>query len=141
MPEFTDFNNLDEAMDDYFSYFRMLASSSRAERIAAHSELNDWLQECLLSPPWKVRPDADAIWRVVVALVARAAENPEELAIVIAGPLEDLVYQHGVVFGERIVEQTRTDRRFRMAMSGMVSLDTVPDVYRSQLRVLLDRPG
>jgi hypothetical protein len=82
-------------------------------------------------------PADEAVWQVVVALID-AAPDDAALGSVAAGPLEDLARYHAIQFGDRLVEMTRTDPKFRAAMSGILGWDKVPEPYRGRLLALLD---
>jgi hypothetical protein len=85
------------------------------------------------------RRPADAIWQVVLALIARAPDD-DAVGAVAAGPLEDIAIHHGAQFGDRLVEETRSDPRFRTAIRGILGWDRVPEPYRSRLIALLQTP-
>lgn len=60
---------------------------------------------------------AEEAWDLVVSLLRRAPD--EILGNIAAGPLEDLVRQHGVVLVDWIEGEARRDSRFRFALGGI----------------------
>lgn len=130
-----DLGDLDEAIADYFSYWKKVSSTSRTDRLAAGSgdRLDDWITEAVHPHDG---PADEAVWAVVVALVDSAPDGLA-LACVAAGPLEDLAWYHGEQFGDRLVERTRADPRFRTAMAGILGWDRVVEPHRSRLLTIL----
>ena len=59
-------------------------------------------------------PSAEAAWDLVVTLVRRAPD--EQLGRIGAGPLEDLVNEHGPALVEWIEGECRRDARFKEAL-------------------------
>src|SRR6266487_3438063 len=127
--------DLDDAIANYFGYWEKLSSASRADRLDAQNgdRLDDWLSEAMHSSDG---PADEAVWAVVLALV-EAAPDDRALGHVAAGPLEDLAWYHGEQFGERLVERTRADPKFRTAMAGILGWDRVMEPYRSRLLAIL----
>lgn len=127
--------DLDALVTGYFEDFRRMNSPVRADRLLAQEgdPLGDWLMANLVG---RARAPEEA-WDVVVALVDRAPDE-DILADVIAGPLDDLVRKHGIQFEARLVDRTRRDRTFRVAMSSFAVLDDVPAALASRLRPLVE---
>ena len=76
------------------------------------------------------RPAAEA-WELVLELLDRASED--EVGLVIAGPLEDLVCQHGATLVSEIEQRAVADEYFRWALGGIwLSRGELPDdvLYR-----------
>ena len=67
-----------------------------------------------------------------------AAPDDTTLSYIAAGPLEHLAWYHGEQFGERLVERTRADPKFRRAMAGILGWDNVVEPYRSRLLSILE---
>jgi hypothetical protein len=134
-----DLDHLQEAILGYFEYFRRLSSTAREERLEAQlgNPLDDWLFGVIHMQ--EGRAD-EAVWPVVLAMV-EAAPDEAALAIVGAGPLEDLAWYHGSQFGDRLVDMARSDPRFRMAISGFLGWDRIPEPHRSQLLGILGAGG
>ncbi len=130
-----DLENLDGLIRAYLSYFRNITSTSRSDRLEAESgdPLDEWLSEALIMR--KTAAD-EAAWPVVVAMV-EAAPDERSLAIVAAGPLEDLIVYHGAQFGDRLVDKTRSDPKFRDAVRGVFGLEKTAEPHRSRLLELL----
>jgi hypothetical protein len=131
-----DLDNPHRAIQEYFNHFRRLRSPVRADRLEAPSSnaLDDWLFGAMHN---RNGPADEALWPIVVAMVEDAPDEAA-LATVAAGPLEDLASFHGAQFGDRLVDKTRTDPRFRIAMDGILAWDRVPEPYRGRLLALID---
>jgi hypothetical protein len=127
--------DLDDAIANSFGYWEKVSSTSRADRLEAQNgnRLDDWLSEAMHS---RDGPADEGVWAVVLALV-EAAPDGRALGYVAAGPLEDLAWYHGEQFGERLVERTRADPKFRTAMAGILGWDRVVEPYRSRLLAIL----
>jgi len=127
--------DLDNAIANYFDYWEKLSSASRSDRLEAQhgDRLDDWLSEAIHSRDGRAD---EAVWAVVLALV-EAVPDDKALGYVAAGPLEDLAWYHGEQFGERLVERTRADPKFRTAMSGILGWDRVVEPYRSRLLAII----
>ena len=88
--------------------------------------LDDWFAEWLPDDPiygpaarfleGLVDTNPEAAWDFIVALIERAASD-EALQCVAAGPLEDLLCDHGPQFIERAEHLARTNTRFRTALA------------------------
>jgi hypothetical protein len=71
------------------------------------------------------RPAAE-VWELVLELLDRA--NEDEVSLVIAGPLEDLVRRHGTVLVSEIEQRAAADEYFRWALGGIwLSRGELPD--------------
>ena len=132
--------DLDGAIADYFRYWKNVSSTSRADRIQAENgdRLDDWISTMIHG---RDGPADEAVWPIVLALVD-AAPDDGALGSLAAGPLEDLAWYHGAQFGDRLVERTRADPKFRAAMAGILGWDHVVEPYRSRLLAILQSsPG
>lgn len=127
--------NLDDSVDAYFRHYRRLVSPSRPDRLAAqHGEaLGDCLQYWLIGPG----PVPDAAWDAVVMLIDRAPDD-DALAFVIAGPLQDLVRNHGGQFADRLVERSRQNVGFRRAMAVVYRRQGVPADLQVRLAAVIE---
>jgi hypothetical protein len=56
----------------------------------------------------------------LVAALVRAAESDDDLALVGAGPLEDLVTSHGIALLDDIDDLARRDPRFAQALTAVL---------------------
>lgn len=64
------------------------------------------------------RNEPDLCWVAILRLLSRA-ETDLQLSNIAAGPLEDLLVQHGHEFISRVERQSVTDPRFRELVSGV----------------------
>jgi len=60
--------------------------------------------------------EPEQAWALILALVEHAS-NEYALDMVAAGPLEDLICEHGLVFINRIEELAATNQRFKNCLS------------------------
>ena len=86
-----------------------------------------------------MRDDPDEAWAVTKALIAQAA-NEEELAYVAAGPLEELLQEHGARFEKEIFIEARRDPTFRRALTGVWGWEQVHRPLAEALRRLFSPP-
>lgn len=71
--------------------------------------------------------DAEDIWLAVLHILARSPPD-EVLAVLAAGPLEDLVHENGDAFIDRIELRARQDPAFRQLLNGVWESGT-PEVW------------
>jgi hypothetical protein len=62
--------------------------------------------------------DSEDIWLAILHILARAPP-PEVLAVLAAGPLEDLIHENGERFIDRIELHARQDPAFRQLLQGV----------------------
>lgn len=65
-----------------------------------------------------IKNQPEAAWRFILELVARA-KSDLMLAMIAAGPLEDLINQYPDQFIQQIEEEARKDARFRKCLTGV----------------------
>ena len=68
-----------------------------------------------------VRVNPSEAWEVTRILVSTASSD-EALAYVAAGPLEDLLKKHGTAVIDRIENESTTNERLQLALSGVWGL-------------------
>ncbi|MCU1310799.1 MAG: hypothetical protein JWO20_1924 [Candidatus Angelobacter sp.] len=100
----------EQIVDAYFRYHQK------------HDKADEWAWEKVDD---LVRADPDEGWRITFMLVNKA-ETDEALAYVAAGPLEDLLKNHGLTVIDRIEEESRKNARLHLALSGVWGLKTLP---------------
>src|ERR1700724_2176028 len=59
--------------------------------------------------------DPERAWELTLSLVAKAS-NPRTLSYVAAGPMEDLLNNHGSAVIDRVEIAARRDSKFRLAL-------------------------
>jgi hypothetical protein len=64
------------------------------------------------------RTHPEQTWEAIVQLSASSLSD-EEVALLAAGPLEDLILYHGVAFIDRIERQARLHASFRHLLGGV----------------------
>ena len=80
----------------------------------------------------------EAAWPAIVRLVA-CAENDEALAYIAAGPLENLLADHGPTFIERVEAQAAHDSRFRRALKGVWGENRMEEDVIRRIAALVER--
>ena len=68
-------------------------------------------------------------WDLVRALV-RQSENPQDIADIGIGPLEDLLRNHGPALLERTEQLARADPQFRRALHGINTREPITSMLR-----------
>jgi hypothetical protein len=66
-----------------------------------------------------VRGEPDIALELTLLLVKKAGADDGALAYVAAGPLEDLLKLHGLHVIDRIEQESKTDPRLQLALSGV----------------------
>ena len=79
-------------------------------------EVNDWaIEHVILS---SLRPEGDFLWEFVLAAYKR--DLPDKVvAVLAAGPLEDLLAKQGAEFIDRVEELARKDPKFNYLLGGV----------------------
>jgi len=71
-------------------------------------------------------------WELVLELLRRASDD--EVGLVVAGPLEDLVCRHGTSLADEIEQRAATDESFRWALGGIwLSKGELPDAVLDRI--------
>src|SRR5437868_1646945 len=78
---------------------------------ASHSWASDELDDV-------VREEPERAWPIILSLIRPSPSN-RFLAIVAAGPLENLLCDHGAAFIDRVEHLAEQDRHFRHALAGV----------------------
>jgi hypothetical protein len=68
-------------------------------------------------------------WAAIVAL-SRQHLDPEQVAVLAAGPLEDLLAYHGPSFIDRVEKEARVYAAFRHLLGGVWPSSIKPEVWR-----------
>jgi hypothetical protein len=83
-----------------------------------------------------VTDDPETAWDLVVRLVAGAPDG-DALGWVAAGPLEDILCEHGADFIDRVEALAGSDERFRRCLGGVQGENRMePEVYARVRRAL-----
>jgi hypothetical protein len=94
---------------------------------AAHS----WASDELDHLAWK---QPERAWPVILSIIA-GGPSDLFLAIVAAGPLEDLLCEHGPAFITRVEEEARRDSHFRHALAGVWGSSRMAADVHARVRV------
>jgi hypothetical protein len=71
----------------------------------------------------------EVAWRAIVAL-SRQTLSPKQIAVLAAGPLEDLLASHGPAFIDRVEHEARVYRAFRHLLGGVWRNTMAEPVWR-----------
>ena len=83
-----------------------------------------------------VGKDPERAWNLTLRLIDKAP-NPESLSYVAAGPLEDLLNDHGGAVIDRVELHARRDPKFRLALSDVWGTSNAPgDIFDRVLRAV-----
>jgi len=78
-----------------------------------------------------VHEQPERAWQIILALTDRA-RDPDSVALIAAGPMEDLLSEHGPAFIARVEERAAADPKFNHMLGGVWRLEMTQDV-RSRL--------
>ena len=103
--------------------------------IAAHEVANDspereecrWAIERVMD--WKFESQSELLWRFVLSSYERKLTD-KVVAVLAAGPLEDLISEFGADYIERIETLARCDPKFNFLLGGIWRSDTRDDVWK-----------
>ena len=105
------------------TYFRYLRTKSEEDFWACY-ELDD-----------AVILDPDKAWPLIKVLV-EAAPDDAGIIYVGCGPLENLLFQHGERFIDRIVAEAERSERFKEALACVWGIDSLPLPVQERLHEL-----
>lgn len=111
-------------------YLRHAASATRSQ----DDETFTWAYDAMDD---LVRDDPASAWPVIVALVARAADDLP-LAYIAAGPLENILQAHGARIIDLVTECAQSDARMRRALTGVWGFDRLPRDVSRRLEALIE---
>ena len=103
--------------------------------IAAHELANDspereecrWAVDRVMD--WKFEGQPELLWRFVLSSYERKLTD-KVIAVLAAGPLEDLISEFGADYIERIETLARRDPKFNFLLGGVWRSDTRDDVWK-----------
>jgi hypothetical protein len=72
---------------------------------------NSWANDALDGLVWH---DPERAWSILLALISKAPSD-EILSIIAAGPLENLLCEHGPQFIDRFIAEAQTNKRLKEA--------------------------
>lgn len=93
---------------------------------------SEWLsgEDCTmmdgLLPPFA---DAEAVWQAVLRIMQRELSE-EQIALLAAGPVEDLLVLHGGQFIDRIEAEARRNSAFAHVLGGVWRQDMAPALWQ-----------
>lgn len=73
--------------------------------------------------------DAEAVWQAVLRLMQRELTE-EQISLLAAGPVEDLLALHGVQFIDRIEAEARRSLAFALLLGGVWQRDIPLEIWQ-----------
>lgn len=101
--------NLDPLADTFLRYHK--------EKRKEDSWASDRLWEI-------VRDEPDVALELTLLLLKKEGDHDAVLAYVAAGPLEDLLKRHGLHVIDRLEQESKTDPRLQLVLSGVWGIDS-----------------
>jgi hypothetical protein len=83
-----------------------------------------------------IRTDPEKAWDITLELVSRASDDAT-LGYVAAGPLEDLMCEHGPLLVDHAEERARRDPRFRKALKGVWGWNRMAESIRARIDLMV----
>jgi hypothetical protein len=98
-----------------------------------------WLTACVdessASAKWAfpelddlIRDEPERAWRIIVALAERVS-TPEAKSLLAAGPIENLLSQHGPAFIDRVEQRAQSDAGFNYLLGGVWRFEMTDDIW------------
>jgi uncharacterized protein DUF6869 len=88
---------------------------------------NRWAMSQVLD--WEMEGEAENLWAFVLAAYKRNISD-EVIAVLAAGPLEDLLSKNGASFIGRVEELASRDEKFRFLLGGVWQNAMPDDIWR-----------
>jgi hypothetical protein len=102
---------------------------------APEMPVHGWATQLLVH---QIEEEPEEAWDLILGLVARASDD-DSLGWVAAGPLEDLLCEHGKTLIDRVERRARTDAKFNQCLKGVWGSNRMePSVYE---RIVSVAPG
>lgn len=73
--------------------------------------------------------DAEAVWQAVLRIMQRELSE-EQISLLAAGPVEDLLALHGAQFIDRIEAEARRSPAFAHVLGGVWQRDIPPEIWQ-----------
>ena len=106
--------------------------AQQAKQGSPEHETNWWAVSEVID--WTLEGNGDRLWQFVLEIYKR--DLPDEIiAVLAAGPLEDLLAKRGVDFIDRIEELARKDPKFNYLLGG-VWRNTISDEVWQRVQVI-----
>jgi chorismate synthase len=117
---------LDEDIDDETAH---VLARHVAEHLSNRDQrIHQWAWELF---SWDFRTERpEAAWRIFLAVWPLVKSNDDALGLLAAGPLEDLIADHGARFIDRIEDLARRDIDFARLLGGVWQSSTPDDIWR-----------
>lgn len=103
--------------------------------------VSEWLsgEDCTMAdgllPPF---PDPEAVWQAVLRIMQHELSE-EQISLLAAGPVEDLLVHYGAQFIDRIEAEALRSQAFAHVLGGVWQSDTPPEIWRRIETVRGDR--
>jgi hypothetical protein len=109
---------LNKLIDAWLAYYSDAAEVSDREQYSwARDQINDWNPE-----------NPEQVWRFILGAYKRWVTD-KQISDLAAGPLEDLIADHGAAFIDRIETLARKDRKFKHMLRGVWQKGGPDDIW------------
>jgi hypothetical protein len=78
---------------------------------------------------WSLEGEAELLWRFILLTYERNISD-RVVAVLAAGPLEDLLSKHGPLYIDRVEQLAQADERFNHLLGGVWRLSMTDDVWK-----------
>jgi len=117
---------IDADIDDETA--QLIARHVANHLVERRTRLHAWAWDLLEDVFRRERPEA--AWRVLLATLPLVKANDDALCLLAAGPLEDLIADHGARLIDRIEDLARRDIDFARLLGGVWQSSTPDDIWR-----------
>lgn len=129
-----DSDRLERVVSDWLEYHRFHEAAGDYEHKTDIGDDKFWAIAALIDA---ARDDPDFCWQAICQLLQKA-DSEIQLANIAAGPLEDLLAEHGAAYIEQIEIQANRDARFRELLGG-VWQNAIPAEIWERIRASVTR--
>ena len=123
---------ISKLLEDWLSWAQWVSAEDRDESQAGNFIGFDEFD-------WIVKEHPEHAWNAILAAVKDPRAEPY-IAILAAGPIEDLICHHGAQFIDRVEAEARANPAFASALGGVWQSQT-PDEIWSRVQRVWDRRG
>jgi hypothetical protein len=92
---------------------------------------SEWLsgEDCSMSDALFLFPDAEAVWQAVLRIMQRELSE-EQISLLAAGPVEDLLALYGGQFIDRIEAEAQRSSAFAHVLGGVWQRDIPLEIWQ-----------
>lgn len=102
-------------------------AGQEAEHGAPEHDSNWWAISQVMD--WSLEGEAELLWKFILLAYQRAISD-KVIAVLAAGPLEDLLARHGPLYIDRVEQLAKDDEQFNMLLGGVWRNSMTNEVWR-----------